>query len=134
MEGNGHGQSVESADNSDELQQDEQYDPLAGLDPNSDVLQVPQLDYNARVGSAAKPALEVRLSTIESCLLLACAQHVRMSSAQDELQAWQVAPYIEAVLAQAELGEGEGEGRLVAQVRLGLRAMHLLFLLQPVAI
>ena len=45
-------------------------------------------------------ALESRYSGLEQALLLAWCTHVQKGTSRDELQAWQMAPYVEAVMAQ----------------------------------
>ena len=45
-------------------------------------------------------ALECRYSGVEQALLLGWAMHIRKATAHDDLQAWQMAPYVEAVLTQ----------------------------------
>ena len=48
----------------------------------------------------APQALESRYSGLEQALLLAWCTHVQKGTSRDELQAWQMAPYVEAVMAQ----------------------------------
>jgi len=45
-------------------------------------------------------ALESRYSSLEQALLLAWCTHVKKGTSRDELQAWQMAPYVEAVISQ----------------------------------
>ncbi|KAL6762659.1 hypothetical protein V8C86DRAFT_3173802 [Haematococcus lacustris] len=65
-----------------------------GFSQESDVLLAPQL-----LGPDG-PLLQQQYQGAEQALLLAWATHVRRASAQDELQDWQMAPYVEAVLMQ----------------------------------
>lgn len=44
--------------------------------------------------------LESRYSGLEQALLLGWCTHLRKGTARDELQAWHMAPYVEAVLSQ----------------------------------
>ncbi|KAK9803991.1 hypothetical protein WJX72_011120 [[Myrmecia] bisecta] len=67
---------------------------LAGLSMESDVLSVPRLVDNGG------QELQRPLSCLEQALLLAWTVQVQKGTSNDELQAWQMAPYIEAVLRQ----------------------------------
>ncbi len=48
----------------------------------------------------ATQALAARYSVLEQALLLAWCTHVKKGTTRDELQAWQMAPYVEAVMSQ----------------------------------
>ncbi|KAL3155216.1 hypothetical protein ABBQ32_013155 [Trebouxia sp. C0010 RCD-2024] len=67
---------------------------LKGLTAESDVLSAPKLvDGSGRV-------LDRSLGGLEQAVLLGWAQQVKKGTSVDELQAWQMAPYVEAVLRQ----------------------------------
>uniref|UniRef100_A0A7S3QZ63 TPR-like protein n=1 Tax=Dunaliella tertiolecta TaxID=3047 RepID=A0A7S3QZ63_DUNTE len=68
--------------------------PTHGMVDESDVFMAPKLV--AEDGQVLEP----RYSATEQALLLAWATHVKKGSAQDELQLWEMAPYLEAVLSQ----------------------------------
>ncbi|KAF5842032.1 hypothetical protein DUNSADRAFT_9601, partial [Dunaliella salina] len=68
--------------------------PTHGMVDESDVFMAPKLV--AEDGQVLEP----RYSATEQALLLAWATHIRKGSAQDELQLWEMAPYLEAVLSQ----------------------------------
>lgn len=55
---------------------------------------------NGNVVAVVCQALESRYSGLEQALLLAWCTHVKKGTSRDELQAWQMAPYVEAVLSQ----------------------------------
>ncbi|KAG2495053.1 hypothetical protein HYH03_006983 [Edaphochlamys debaryana] len=67
---------------------------LVGLQPEADVLPAPQL-----VGEGGE-RIEARYSSPEQALLLGWATEVKKATSADELQEWEMAPWVEAVLAQ----------------------------------
>eukprot|EP00891_Asterochloris_glomerata_P006781 jgi/Astpho2/6781/Aster-x0741 len=67
---------------------------MKGLTTDSDVLPAPQL-----VGEPGV-ALQGPLGSAQQALLLAMAEQVKRSTSADELQAWQMAPFADALLAQ----------------------------------
>lgn len=44
--------------------------------------------------------MEQPLTCAEQALVLACAHQVEVGTSRDELQPWQMAPYVDAVLSQ----------------------------------
>lgn len=81
---------------------------LQGMEDDSAVLPTPQLldpptaGSSSSSGGGGSPAQGANrpLSGLEQALLLGWAGQVRKGTAQDELQAWEMAPYVEAVLLQ----------------------------------
>jgi hypothetical protein len=81
---------------------------LQGMEDDSAVLPTPQLldppaaGSSSSSGGGASPAQGANrpLSGLEQALLLGWAGQVRKGTAQDKLQAWEMAPYVEAVLLQ----------------------------------
>jgi ABC-type uncharacterized transport system YnjBCD substrate-binding protein len=85
---------------------------LQGMEDDSAVLATPQLVDPAAANSSSSTVAPTssstspqqgpsrQLSGLEQALLLGWAGQVRKGTAQDELQAWEMAPYVEAVLLQ----------------------------------
>ncbi|DBB11777.1 hypothetical protein WJX82_011005 [Trebouxia sp. C0006] len=67
---------------------------LKGLTTDSDVLSAPRM-VEGSGGMVERP-----LGGLEQAVLLGFAQQVKKGTSADELQAWQMAPYVEAVLRQ----------------------------------
>ncbi|GAX73776.1 hypothetical protein CEUSTIGMA_g1227.t1 [Chlamydomonas eustigma] len=67
-----------------------------GLEEEPDVYMAPVLV--AEDGEAINPAYSV----LEQTLLLAWCTHVKKGTSKDELQAWEMAPYVDAVMSQSK--------------------------------
>ena len=72
---------------------------LQGLQDESCVYATPMLLEGEGVAGGGRVG---GLSGLEQALLLCLADHVRKGSSKDELQQWQMAPYVEAVLQQEQ--------------------------------
>jgi len=71
---------------------------MEGMQDDSDVFAAPVMEVAA--AAAAATAAPRAASGAEQALLLAWAAQVKKGSSADELQQWQMAPYVEAALTQ----------------------------------